>query len=281
VKLTLPASLVASGNYEEFAQGPGKRHGRSNSLKWPWLYDKLRAKGYDKSKAAAISNSRIHLRKKGRLSVLPAKAAHNTKVLKRLAEYDKSGKHATKGKLTKNVRLSGNRTEEFMAFIEAHDFACHSKACAPPPVGKGGSTNIATRKAIKNLNQPDSGFTLSTKLAPLRSGFAVALNGSDKLVAGASAFKDGKPSPQLVSMVRDRINAAIGTNPPKGTKVGIGGWNNPADGKVEVNVTVVFPKTQREKAIKFAQEQDQIAIYGLHNGDLIMTGGTGGERATA
>ena len=100
-KVTLPASLVASGHYEEFAKGPGARHGRSNSLKWPWLYDKLRAKGYDKSKAAAISNSRIHMRKKGRISVLPAKAAHDPKVLGRLAEADKAGKHATKGMLTK------------------------------------------------------------------------------------------------------------------------------------------------------------------------------------
>jgi hypothetical protein len=97
----LPESLTASGRYEEFAKGPGARHGRSNSLKWPWLYDKLRAKGYDKSKAAAISNSRIHMRKKGRISVLPAKAAHDPKVLQRLAEADKAGKHATKGMLTK------------------------------------------------------------------------------------------------------------------------------------------------------------------------------------
>lgn len=139
MKVTLPATLVASARYEEFAKGPGARHGRSNSLKWPWLYDKLRAKGYDKSKAAAISNSRIHMRKKGRLSVLPAKAAHSKAVLKRLAAADKKGGHATKGKLTKGLRLSASHTEEFMAFIESIDFACQSKACAPPPVGSGGS----------------------------------------------------------------------------------------------------------------------------------------------
>lgn len=99
--MKLPPSLAASGRYEEFATGPGKRHGRSNSLKWPWLYDKLRAKGYDKSKAAAISNSRIHTRKKGRISVLPVKMAHSKAVLKRLAEADRKGKHATKGSLRK------------------------------------------------------------------------------------------------------------------------------------------------------------------------------------
>ena len=99
MKVTLPASLVASGRYEEFAQGPGKRHGRSNSLKWPWLYDKLRAKGYDKSKAAAISNSRISTRKKGRISVLPAKMAHSPAVLKKINAADKKGQHVTKGML--------------------------------------------------------------------------------------------------------------------------------------------------------------------------------------
>jgi len=96
VKLT-PA-MLASGRYEEFAQGPGKAFGRSNSLKWPWLYDKLRAKGYDKSKAAAISNSRLHLRKKGRLNVLQAKQAHDPAVLKRLAA---AKGHVTKRQLVK------------------------------------------------------------------------------------------------------------------------------------------------------------------------------------
>lgn len=84
---------------EAFAQGPGKRQGRSNSLKWPWLYDKLVAKGYDHSKAAAISNSRIGMRKKGRISVLTAEQAHNPKVLAKLRESDKKGKHATKKSL--------------------------------------------------------------------------------------------------------------------------------------------------------------------------------------
>lgn len=104
MKVTLPASLVASGLYEDFAKGPGARHGRSNSLKWPWLYDKLRAKGYDKSKAAAISNSRTGMRKGGRVSVLPAKMAHNPAVLAKLAKADRKGKHSTKGSL----RASGS-----------------------------------------------------------------------------------------------------------------------------------------------------------------------------
>lgn len=50
---------------------------RDPSLKWPWLYDLLRAKGYDKEKAARISNSRVMYRKKGRLNVLNYKQADN------------------------------------------------------------------------------------------------------------------------------------------------------------------------------------------------------------
>lgn len=83
--------------------GPGKRQGRSNSLKWPWLYDKLVAKGYDHTKAAAISNSRIGTRKNGRISVLKASQAHNPTVLRRLAAADKKGKHSTRGQLTKGL----------------------------------------------------------------------------------------------------------------------------------------------------------------------------------
>ena len=79
---------------------PSGRYGRSSSLKWPWLYDKLRAKGYDKSKAAAIANSRLKFRKKGRLNVLKAADAHNPKVLNRVARADKAGKHVTGKKLT-------------------------------------------------------------------------------------------------------------------------------------------------------------------------------------
>lgn len=94
----VPATL--SAEIEEFAVRKGV-YQRSTSLKWPWLYDKLRAKGYDKSKAAAISNSRIGMRKTGRLNVLRANEAHNPAVLKRVAAADKKGKHVTRKQLTK------------------------------------------------------------------------------------------------------------------------------------------------------------------------------------
>lgn len=164
-------------------------------------------------------------------------------------------------------------------WLGSYEFACHSKACAPPPVGSGGSVGLKTG-ALSGLKSPDSGFTLSTKLHPMRSGYAVALDGSDRLVLGSSAFKDGKPSKKLVSIVRDRIDAALQAKPPKGVKVAIGGWHNPDDGKIEVNVTLVFPRGKENQAIAFAKEQNQIAIFALHKGEVIMTGGTGGNRTT-
>ena len=72
-----PESLTA-------AAPPKGKYGRSASLKWPHLYDTLRSKGYDKAKAAAIANSRLKFRKKGRVNVVSAKPAHSAKYLKSL-----------------------------------------------------------------------------------------------------------------------------------------------------------------------------------------------------
>lgn len=56
---------LAATETEEFkARSIG---GRSPSLKWPHLYDILRAKGYSKEKSARISNAKIGGRKQGRL----------------------------------------------------------------------------------------------------------------------------------------------------------------------------------------------------------------------
>jgi len=91
-----PEALVAAGP-------PKGAYQRSTSLKWPWLYDILRSKGYDKSKAAAISNSRLRFRKAGRKNVLHAKQAHNPAVLKRVAKTQKAGKHMTGKQLTRGI----------------------------------------------------------------------------------------------------------------------------------------------------------------------------------
>lgn len=170
-------------------------------------------------------------------------------------------------------------------------FACHSKACAPPPVGTGGSNpgGGAVRSVLKSLREPDGGFTISVPaMKAATSGYAVALSGTDRLRVAADSFDSrGRPKAALVNMVVDRINAAMSTELPDGTNPALGGWHNPGDGKLEINVTAVFPANRRSEAIRFAKQQNQIAIANLDaiargdwDGAFIDTGGTGGDRQT-
>lgn len=141
---------------------------------------------------------------------------------------------------------------------------------------------MGTNTALRSLRSPDSGFTTTLDLKPITEGYAVAIGGSDKLMFAKGAFQPGgAPSKAMVSVVRDRIDAALKMQPPAGTKIALGAWHNPADGKIEVNVTVVFPPTQRRKAEAFGKAQDQIAMFSLHEGDTIMLGGSGGDRSTS
>lgn len=105
---------------------------RDPSLKWPHLYDLLRAKGYDKEKAARISNSRIHKRKKGRLEGLPYRQADS--------------KRALKGVLKAYQSKHGRTASAVVA-------ACYSAACAPPPAGKGGSLGGTKMKVTPGLSR--------------------------------------------------------------------------------------------------------------------------------
>lgn len=154
---------------------------------------------------------------------------------------------------------------------------------------RGRWTDGGMAEALGPLAEPDGGFTLrAADLSTMTTGLAVALSGADRLVVAADAFdKHQRPTRQLVDLVRDRINASVDFEAPDGTVKAIGGWHNPGDGKVEVNVTVVFPAGQRDAAFEFAREQDQIALADLDaisRGDwdnaILNTGGTGGERNT-
>ena len=89
VNVSLSADLVET--FERSKREQARRRvssksigGRDPSLRWPHLYDILRAKGHDKSSAAAISNAHLKHRKKGKLQGLPWKKADNKKALKAL-----------------------------------------------------------------------------------------------------------------------------------------------------------------------------------------------------
>jgi len=76
----------------ETVTAAGRKFDRSKSLKWPWLFDTLKAKGYPPSKAAAIANANLKFRKKGRLNVLTRKQAENPSVMARVRKAQEAGK---------------------------------------------------------------------------------------------------------------------------------------------------------------------------------------------
>src|SRR4029077_6774656 len=59
----------------------------------------------------------------------------------------------------------------------------------------------------------------------------------------------------------------------------LGLWHNPETGNVVLDV--VEAVADREAAVRLGAERDQIAIYGITEGDVIPTGGTGGQHAAA
>lgn len=165
-------------------------------------------------------------------------------------------------------------------------FACYSKACAPPPVGRGGSTKVSRsllRSISRRLDQPNAGFTLTPRLKPIKEGFAVAIGGTERYLKAKDAYQaDGSINPQLKQFIVDRLRQAMKTQPPYGARIAVGGWHNPDDGVLEVNITVVFPPNQRSRAAAFARKGNQISMAHLKPGgevDFIDTGGTGGDRA--
>jgi hypothetical protein len=132
------------------------------------------------------------------------------------------------------------------------------------------------------LGAPDSGFTRDAVTGkPVTSGYAVAIGGSDMLINADEAFTNGRVNPKLVDMYVNRMDAARSFDAPPGTKTAVGAWTNPADMKTEMNVTVVFPKGDQAGAMAFAKANDQIAMFSLHDFEVIDTGGTGGERNVA
>lgn len=86
------AAVARKNGYGHYKSSIG---GRSPSLRWPHLYDLLRAKGYSKEKAARISNSRVGMRKHGRIEGLPYKDADKKSALKKVLKTYNRKHHLT------------------------------------------------------------------------------------------------------------------------------------------------------------------------------------------
>lgn len=133
-----------------------------------------------------------------------------------------------------------------------------------------------TLDTLSALTVPDSGFTLDAiTLEPVEGGYAVALADSDRLIDAPALPAAMK---RLWEMYGERVGAALTTQVPQGARACVGGWHNPEDSKIEVNVTAVF--ADFDAAYLFAVENDQIAMMDLDSFEVIATGGTGGARET-
>lgn len=187
-----PGELAVSG-VEEFvrshkAQMARRRSAKSigardPSLRWPHLYDILRSKGYDKEKAARISNSRLRFRKKGRLHGLPWQQADNPGALKKVRQEQERKKSRTASALVA---------------------ACYEKSCAPPPTGAGGSNPGKSKGWTKASwgGQWDKGDYTITHASGIGLGpsYSVFHKGKEKndeyraMVGGRPAKNLGSPS---------------------------------------------------------------------------------------
>jgi hypothetical protein len=110
-------------------------------------------------------------------------------------------------------------------------------------------TKAAVTQAAEATRAPDGGFTLTANLNPDNgnTGFAVAY--------GAWEEKHAAPLTEKALLdYRNKHLALLRSDP----SLRVGGWHNPEDGQVYLDISRVLPT--REEAMQFAHEQGQLAI---------------------
>lgn len=117
-------------------------------------------------------------------------------------------------------------------------------------VAAGIMSRNALKAAVSSAHEPDGGFTLHPDLSPDTSteGHVVAL----------AAYEHRVPAAELTTKdVTDyaRAHKALLRNP----NLRVGGWHNPADGQVYLDIARVVPT--REEALSLAREQGQLSVY--------------------
>lgn len=132
-------------------------------------------------------------------------------------------------------------------------------ALAPETADKP-SVNVVDA-AIEASRAPDSGFTLTAGLNPDagKTGYAVSY--------GAHEYRERAPlTRQGLLDFRNRHLALLKSDPA----LRVGGWHNPDDGHVYLDISRVFES--QDEAMQFAREQGQLAIFDRANFDVIPTG---------
>ena len=111
-----------------------------------------------------------------------------------------------------------------------------------------------------------------------KQGIVVALHGYSKVIPDLDFFleKNGeKIVEQYIKDHSDLLSDDILSLEVKPYKPYLGAWHNQGNGQIYLDISVVFNKKDKQNAIEFAKEQDQIAAYDLSQGEEIPCGGTG------
>lgn len=131
--------------------------------------------------------------------------------------------------------------------------------------GGGASVSDALASDLHNrLKEPDGGFTVDPRTGKdVTKGYAVA------------AFPERSKEIPLDQIQPSDIQSYADNNADVLGKEGhmLGGWHDPATSNVWLDVSIVT--SSKSKAIRIAQETNQIAIFDLQSFESINTGGTG------
>ena len=155
-----------------------------------------------------------------------------------------------------------------------------SKAFTHAAPGQNVISVEALVDALKGTSNED-GFTLSPRTGPdgrrafASKGICVALPGSDfHLSPTLFDAEDDHPSDGPFDEIRmffEHLKPLADTG-----HVWIGVWKDP-QGRTEINATVVFREEDQRHATRLAHQWNQQGVFHISQGEVILTGGTGGE----
>lgn len=145
-------------------------------------------------------------------------------------------------------------------------------------VGQQGTTipkPVVRRLGQANLQEAiakDGGFTYDPSTGGLlkvgeAKGFAIAVPGTEEIVGNGEVTRDAfaKGVAKVLMKHRDKI----------GQGAVLGGWYSPDRNQYMVELTEIFPPSDRDGAIRVGKARNQEAIFDLATGETINTGGTG------
>lgn len=92
-----------------------------------------------------------------------------------------------------------------LSMATAYEFACHSKVCAPPPAGRGGSTKGSVRHQNRNKPVPQDVEQHNGQWYPVVGGKRQGFGHHDK----ATAVTSSRHANYIREMVANRKNTTV------------------------------------------------------------------------